>query len=100
MTDWDNDGKQEFAVSHANGSLYIFNEKAEVVKLFNLFNTALSLAAGKDAFYAGLADGRILKADVSGVRTVARVKGKVYLLEVLENGHILAGCSNGDLTLF
>ena len=90
----------EIAVSHANGSLYIFNEKAEVITLHNLFAPALTLAAGKNAFYAGLEDGRIVQVDASGIQTIVRIRGKVYMLTVLENGHLLAGSSNGDLILF
>ena len=100
ICDLNGDGKMEIAVSHANGSLYIFNEKAEVVKLHNLFTPALSLAAGNNVFYVGLEDGRIVKVDAVGIQTVARIQGKVYMLTVLENGHLLAGSSTGDLTLF
>jgi outer membrane protein assembly factor BamB len=100
MADLDGDGRMEFAVTHANGSIYILNEKAEVLKFYNLFTLPRSLAAGNDGFYVGLTDGRILKVDLSGFRTVVKIKGDVYLLKVLENGHLLAGPSTGDLTLF
>ena len=100
VADLNGDGAMEFAVTHANGSIYILNEKAEVLKLYNLFTLVRSLATDGKVFYAGLTDGRILKIDLNGVRTINRIKGDIYLLKVLDNGHLLAGSSTGDLFLF
>lgn len=100
MADLDGDGKQEFAVTHANGSFYIFDDQANVKNLYTIHPMVRSLASDGKAFYAGLTDGRILKIDQEGVRTIARVKGDIYLLQVLPNGHLLAGSNTGDVTLF
>ena len=100
LADLDGDGVPEICVTHANGSCYIFDDRAEVKALYDLHALPLSLASDGKVFYAGMADGRIIKIDKTGPCVVGKMKGRIFVLEVLPDGGLFAGTSAGEAAVF